>query len=41
MNSEGQYDLYDGGIWTDGFWVGVLYLAYLISEDNEFLNMAI
>lgn len=41
MNSEGQYELYDGGTWTDGFWVGVLYLAYLISNDDEFLNMAI
>ena len=41
MNSKGQYDLNTGGGWTDGFWVGILYLSYLLSDDKEFLDMAL
>lgn len=40
MNSEGKYSLNNGGGWTDGFYIGVLNLAYLLSGDKEFLEYA-
>ncbi len=40
MDSEGKYSLKNGGGWTDGFYIGVLNLAYLLSDDEEFREFA-
>ena len=40
MKSDGSFVLNHGGNWTDGFYIGVLNLAYLLSGDEEFRAMA-
>ena len=40
MNGEGKYVLSNGGHWTDGFYVGVFNLAYILSGDEEFRTLA-
>ncbi len=40
MTRNGKYTLSDGGTWTDGFYIGVLNLAYAISGDSEFRTLA-
>lgn len=40
MDGQGKYVLTDGGHWTDGFYVGVFNLAYLLSGDAEFRKLA-
>ena len=40
MNGEGKYVLTDGGHWTDGFYVGVFNIAYILSGDEEFRTLA-
>ena len=40
MDSEGKYSLKNGGGWTDGFYIGVLNLAYFLSGDEEFRKFA-
>ena len=40
MNRKGEYALYDGGEWTDGYYVGVFNLAYVLSGDEEFRALA-
>ena len=37
---QGRYVLGNGGGWTDGFYIGVFNLAYLLSGDKEFREMA-
>ncbi len=40
MTRDGKYTLGNGGGWTDGFYIGVLNLAYAISGDTEFRTLA-
>lgn len=40
MDSRGRYVLTDGGHWTDGFYVGVLNLAYMLSGDAQLRSLA-
>lgn len=40
MSVNGKYRLNNGGGWTDGFYIGVLNLAYALTEDEEFLTLA-
>ena len=40
MSGDGKYVLSNGGGWTDGFYVGVLNLAYVLSGDEEFRTLA-
>ncbi len=40
MTPEGKYMLGNGGGWTDGFYIGVFNLAYLLSGDIEFREFA-
>ncbi|MBQ6895395.1 MAG: glycoside hydrolase family 88 protein [Clostridia bacterium] len=40
MDNDGRYILHDGGDWTDGFYIGVFNLAYALSGDKEFLDLA-
>ncbi len=40
MNADGTYALNNGGSWTDGFYIGVFHLAYLLSGDEEFREIA-
>lgn len=36
----GAYRINDGGMWTDSFWVGIFYLAYLWTKDEKYLKIA-
>ncbi len=38
MNEDGKYGLCEGGSWTDGFYPGVLNLAYVLTGKKEFLD---
>ena len=40
MRNSGNYRLGRGGNWTDGFYIGVFNLAYLLSGDEEFRQLA-
>lgn len=40
MKNSGEYYLSKGGGWTDGFYVGVLNLAYILTGDKEFRDLA-
>lgn len=40
MQYDGKYVLDNGGGWTDGFYVGVLHLAYELTGDEEFRRIA-
>lgn len=40
MNHQGKYALGKGGGWTDGFYIGVFNLAYLLSGDMKFRRFA-
>lgn len=40
LNFDGTYDLYDGGQWIDGFWVGNFYLAYAYTNNIKYLEIA-
>lgn len=40
MTPQGKYVLGNGGGWTDGFYIGVLNLAYVLSGDIEFRQLA-
>lgn len=40
MDKEGNYLLNSGGQWTDGFYVGVFNLAYVLSGDEVFRTFA-
>ena len=40
MYNNGKFRLAKGGNWTDGFYVGVFNLAYLLSGDPEFRTLA-
>lgn len=40
VRNDGTFRLDRGGNWTDGFYVGVLNLAYLLSGDGEFRQLA-
>ena len=40
MDKSGNYILGNGGDWTDGFYVGLFYIAYILSQDIDFLDIA-
>ncbi|MBR3996165.1 MAG: glycoside hydrolase family 88 protein [Clostridia bacterium] len=40
MASDGKFSLNNGGGWTDGFYIGVINLAYILSGDKQFLDLA-
>lgn len=40
MNKDGKFRLWTGGDWTDGFYIGVFNIAYALSGDTEFLELA-
>lgn len=40
MDGAGKYVLTNGGHWTDGFYVGVFNIAYLLTGDEEFRQLA-
>jgi len=40
MKSDGKYLLNNGGGWTDGFYIGLLNIAYILSGDEQFLDFA-
>lgn len=40
MSQDGKYVLGNGGGWTDGFYIGVFNLAYILSGDKEFLMLS-
>jgi unsaturated chondroitin disaccharide hydrolase len=40
MDGKGKYILSNGGHWTDGFYVGVFNLAYVLSGDEAFRTLA-
>lgn len=40
MSYDGKYKLGNGGEWTDGFYIGVFNLAYAMTGDSEFLDIA-
>lgn len=40
VRNDGTFRLNRGGNWTDGFYIGVLNLAYLLSGDKEFRQLA-
>lgn len=40
MTFKGKFVLGNGGGWTDGFYIGVLNLAYVLSGDIEFRELA-
>ena len=40
VRNDGTFRLDRGGNWTDGFYIGVLNLAYLLSGDEEFRQLA-
>ena len=40
MQYDGTYRLYNGGGWTDSFWVGIFYLAYAYTNDKKYLSIA-
>ena len=40
VRNDGTFRLAPGGNWTDGFYIGVFNLAYLLSGDSEFRQLA-
>lgn len=40
MKNDGKFCLGTGGGWTDGFYIGVFNIAYALSGDKEFLDIA-
>lgn len=40
MLADGKYRLDNGGGWTDGFYIGAINIAYALSGDEEFLELA-
>lgn len=40
MTYDGKYVLTKGGNWTDGFYIGIFHLAYLLTNEEEFLHFA-
>lgn len=40
VKNNGRFHLGTGGGWTDGFYIGVFNIAYALSGDTEFLDLA-
>lgn len=40
MSNSGEFALNDGGGWTDGFYIGIFNIAYLLTGNEEFKKIA-
>lgn len=38
--NKGKYQMIQNTDWTNGFWTGILWLAFEYTEDNKYLNFA-